>query len=142
MCALPASQQKLIFLTCSPGGGKTTATRKVVELLRAKNVSLAGFFTGEMRDSAGYRTGFTVTSVRTGKSVVFASVDYQTSARVSKYGVKVDLFESIALPEFECAASVFICDEVGKMETFSNSFVAAVRKLVHTPSGLLDLFRF
>ena len=46
-----------VLVTGPPGSGKTTVVRKVIDLLAG--VAMAGFYTEEIRRSAG-RTGFRV----------------------------------------------------------------------------------
>ena len=54
-----------IFLTGSPGVGKTTVLRKTVEELRRNNILVAGMITEEVKEH-GMRVGFKVTDILTG----------------------------------------------------------------------------
>ncbi|CAN1170267.1 Cancer-related nucleoside-triphosphatase homolog [Linum perenne] len=58
---------------------------------------------------------------------------------VGKYRVDIQSFESVALPELQVrkGTHLFIIDEVGKMELFSQSFFPAVLRLLQSNIPLL-----
>jgi len=123
------AQKREILLTGMPGIGKTTIIRKLAAALGAGNVR--GFFTEEVR-VAGRRRGFRVVTLD-GREGRLADVDFRSPHRVSKYGVDVAGFESLALPVLAGAerdpTAIFLIDEIGKMECFSDAFVRATREL-------------
>lgn len=92
---------------------------------------LAGFFTRELRDG-GQRVGFEICTF-SGRHGLLSHVKLSSGPRVGRYRVDVAGFEQLALGELARRppdAEVFLVDEIGKMECFSQRFVAAVELLV------------
>ncbi|XP_037540829.1 cancer-related nucleoside-triphosphatase [Nematolebias whitei] len=131
---------KHVFLTGPPGVGKTTLVQKACEALVLSGVTVEGFYTEEVREG-GRRVGFDVVTltgerghlsrVRDGAGV---SHHGRREYTVGQYVVDLPSFENLALPLFRHAGSadgsrkVFVIDEIGKMELFSQSFIRAVRQ--------------
>ncbi len=116
-----------VGLSGVPGVGKTTAVKRIIELLKDR-YKLGGFYTEEVRED-GRRVGFKVRDIMTGEEVVFAHVDFDTRYRVKNYKVDVERFESVGLKAVERAieeADIIIIDELGKMELLSEKFEKAV----------------
>ncbi len=124
-----------ILLAGSPGSGKTTVVRSVVELL--VGVRAAGFYTEEVRGRSG-RTGFRVVGLD-GSAGRLASVGGPGRPRVGRYVVHVSEFEAVALPQLEIrpGLELLVIDEIGKMECLSPAFVAAARRALVAPVPLL-----
>lgn len=125
-----------ILLTGPPGCGKTTAVRKIVDTLG--KAGIAGFYTEEMRE-AGTRKGFRWHRLD-GRTGILAHVDVKGPHRVSKYGVDVHGLEEHVLPILDPNAAdveLFVIDEIGKMECFSEKFVEAVRRLLQSDKLIL-----
>jgi nucleoside-triphosphatase len=119
---------KNILLTGTPGIGKTTAIQKIAAQLNAYHPS--GFYTEEIRED-GRRKGFRIITLD-GKQAVLSHVDITSRYRVGRYGVNLEGFEHTALPAMDVAlpAKLFIIDEIGKMECFSQRFIAHMQKLL------------
>lgn len=130
---------KHVFLTGPPGVGKTTLVQKACEALVSSGVTVEGFYTEEVR-AGGRRVGFDVVTV-TGERGNLSRVREMASSShgrreytVGQYVVDLPSFEGLALPLFRNVGSggtgkrVFIIDEIGKMELFSQSFIRAVRQ--------------
>jgi nucleoside-triphosphatase len=118
-----------ILLTGPPGVGKTTVMIRLAQ--RLEHRSVAGFYTEEMRES-GRRQGFQIVTF-SGKTGVLADKSLPSRARVGRYGVNVEAFERLAIPELARPADLVLIDEIGKMECFSPAFVTAVRDLLDGP---------
>ena len=127
MPAAADSRRRLILLTGRPGCGKTTVIRRVAELLPGR--ALAGFYTEEIR-VGGQRQGFAVRTF-SNTTGTLAHTRTRGPCRVGRYGVDVEAFERIVLPELARPAAVLLIDEIGKMECFSAAFVRAVRDLLN-----------
>lgn len=116
-----------VLLTGPPGCGKTTVARKVAGLLGDR---AAGFFTEEIRDAAGVRTGFRVESID-GRKGGLATRRAGPGPRVGPYVVDVTGFEEVAIPSLAGpGGKVLIIDEIGKMECFSEAFRSRVREIL------------
>jgi nucleoside-triphosphatase len=125
-----------ILLTGLPGCGKTTAIMKIIGSLNLGKV--AGFYTQEIRQD-NVRKGFCWTSLD-GATGILAHVDIKGPFRVGKYGVDVPGFEKSVVPILQVArtdAELFVIDEIGRMECFSEKFVVAVRRLLESDRAVL-----
>ena len=100
---------------------------KIVERLGCDKV--AGFYTEEIRKE-NKRKGFRWARLDGGTGTL-AHVGIRGSAKVGKYGVNVASFERQVVPILDVEqsdAELFVIDEIGKMECFSEKFVGAVRR--------------
>lgn len=123
-----ATQKKNIFLTGRPGGGKTTAVRRVLEMV---SIPMHGFYTREMRED-GTRVGFEIEDLE-GNQAVMAHVDFSGPPRVSKYGVDPDAVARIGVGALRRALeeeTPAVLDEVGKMELACEDFVRILPELL------------
>ncbi|XP_063047665.1 cancer-related nucleoside-triphosphatase isoform X2 [Engraulis encrasicolus] len=128
------------------GVGKTTLVQKVCDAMTSADVIFNGFYTEEVREG-GRRVGFDVVTV-TGERGHLSRVGNESGAtagrreyRVGQYVVDLPSFENLALPLFrqvsvstEGPRGVFVIDEIGKMELFSQSFIRAVRQTLDSSS--------
>uniref|UniRef100_UPI0037E7C634 cancer-related nucleoside-triphosphatase n=1 Tax=Semicossyphus pulcher TaxID=241346 RepID=UPI0037E7C634 len=137
---------KHVFLTGPPGVGKTTLVQKACEALVSSGVGVEGFYTEEVRQG-GRRVGFDVVTVtgERGQLSRIRDVSAPSHGRreytVGQYVVDLSSFENLALPLFRNVGSadgggrkVFVIDEIGKMELFSQSFIRAVRQTLESSS--------
>jgi nucleoside-triphosphatase len=116
------------LIEARPGAGKTTAVRRLAELLRERGVALAGFLTGEIREG-GHRVGFSIETL-SGERGTLAHVKWPGPPRVGRYGVALGDFERLALPALRIPADAVLIDELGKMELASVAFREAVAGLL------------
>ncbi|MHC4112142.1 MAG: nucleoside-triphosphatase [Planctomycetota bacterium] len=131
-----SSESAKILLTGLPRSGKTTAVMNIITNLHCEKV--AGFYTQEIR-RGGIRKGFRWQRLdgATGK---LAHIDIEGPFRVGKYGVDVAGFEKSVVPILDAEESdteLFVIDEIGKMECFSEKFVIAIRRLLKTDKSVL-----
>jgi nucleoside-triphosphatase THEP1 len=96
-----------LLLEGRPGSGKTTAAARLVELVRANDMSVTGFLTRELREG-GRRVGFTLETLD-GRSGVLAHVRVP-GPRVGRYGVALDDLERLAIPAMDADADVVVVD--------------------------------
>ncbi|GFS12554.1 cancer-related nucleoside-triphosphatase-like [Elysia marginata] len=124
---------------------------KIHQDLLNQGISCSGFITEEIRIN-GRRTGFDVVTL-TGKRGQLARVSdsdagmpstKQRDIKVGQYSVNLISFEQTALITLklppltsETSTQVYLIDEIGKMELYSQSFIQAVRKLMSQPNVTL-----
>lgn len=112
-----------VLLTGPPGCGKTTVVRKAARML---GDAARGFFTEEVRDAEGRRTGFRVVTLD-GMRGELASKGTARGPRVGPYAVNIEEFERVALPSMAGGDDrILVIDEIGKMECCSAAFVRKV----------------
>ena len=125
-----------ILLTGLPGCGKTTAIMKIVAELDC--TSATGFYTEEIREN-NTRRGFCWKRLD-GATGILAHVDIKSRFKVGKYGVDIAGFEKSVVPFLDAEridAKLFVIDEIGKMECFSEKFIAAARRLFASDKSVL-----
>ena len=131
-----SSKSAKILLTGLPGCGKTTAIMKIIDALDCEKV--AGFYTQEIRQN-NVRKGFSWKRLN-GADGILAHINIKGPWRVGKYGVDVAGFEESVVPILgveQTDVELFVIDEIGKMECFSEKFVAAVRRLFASEKSVL-----
>lgn len=125
-----------LLLTGKPGVGKTTLVERVLDQLGG-SLDLAGFTTTEVRGPDKQRQGFLIVTVG-GEQAELARVGYRSPVRVGRYGVNVEAFEQLALPELAHRdVDLIVIDEIGKMECTSNRFCRAVEDALQAPINVL-----
>ena len=125
-----------LLVTGKPGVGKTTLVERVLEHL-CSSLRLAGFITTEVRDPTGQRLGFDIVTVG-GEKGELARVGLQGRARIGRYGVNLEVFERLALPELaRREADLIVIDEIGQMECRSGRFRRAVEDALDAPVNIL-----
>jgi nucleoside-triphosphatase len=117
-----------LLLTGPPGCGKTTALRKVIDALRG--LPMTGFLTEEIVVE-GRRVGFQGRTLD-GRTFPLAHLDKRGEFRVGPYGVDLKGLEAVGVPALEPSSitRLVVLDEIGKMESFSPAFRAAVERLL------------
>ena len=113
----------MILLTALPRTGKSTAIKKIVNMLGKENCG--GFYTEEIREN-GERVGFRIRTLD-GKTGLLSHVDIDSEYRISRYGVDIDAFEGLCISELENAINddnvkYIVIDEIGPMQLFSERY--------------------
>ena len=129
------STGNILLITGKPGIGKTTVIKKVVNALSDRRIN--GFYTEEIRVH-NVRRGFALIPLE-GKPLVMAHVDSDSAYRVGKYGVDVNAIDAAVAMTLadERQADVFIVDEIGKMECFSDLFVQRMSFLLDSDNPVV-----
>jgi len=98
---------------------------------------MTGFYTEEMRKN-GRRIGFRGVTLD-GKSFELARAGIESEFRLGPYGVILKGLESIGLDALKPSSpeQLLVLDEVGKMESFSETFRQAVLNLLDLPNPVL-----
>lgn len=119
---------KNILVTGPPAVGKTTLILQLTEKL--SDLLVAGFYTKEIR-KGGQRVGFHISTLD-GHEKVLAHVAIKSIYRVSKYGIDINAMEKIVhyLKKSDLLPSVWIIDEIGKMESFSATFRLFIEEIM------------
>jgi nucleoside-triphosphatase len=130
-----AKRAHILLLTGSPGVGKTTLVRRIIERLPA--IRPRGFYTEELRER-GERRGFRAVTFD-GSKRIMAHVDLQRPHRVGKYVVDVAAIEEIARTSLSLDRRhrVYVIDEIGRMECLSRAFVDAVSLLLASEAVII-----
>ena len=113
----------MILLTAQPRTGKSTAIKKIVNMLGKDNCG--GFYTEEIRED-GERVGFRIRTLR-GKTGILSHVNIKSIYRISRYGVDLETFERLCILELESAikddkVKYIVIDEIGPMQLFSEKY--------------------
>jgi nucleoside-triphosphatase len=101
-------------------------------------VKVAGFYTEEIRQE-GVRKGFRWVRLDR-ESGILSHVDIRGPAKVGKYGVDIAGFEKNVVPVLDpgqAGVQLFVIDEIGRMECYSDKFVTAVRWLFKSDKSVL-----
>ncbi len=131
--------KKNIFITGRPGIGKTTMIKRLIKDLR---LDAGGFYTEEIREQ-GIRKGFRIRSI-SGEEGIFAHVNIEAPYRVSKYGIDIQILNTIGVKAIDDAIeknTVVIIDEIGRMEIFSPDFQKAVVRALDSKKPVLGVIQ-
>jgi len=125
-------KKRLLFITGSPGTGKTTVLLKTIEALKARGYGVGGMVSSEVR-ACGARVGFEISDLSSGRRGWLAHVNQKCGPRIGKYRVNLKDLDSIGADAIVKAVENFdiiAIDEIGPMELYSEKFKQAVKKAV------------
>src|SRR3989304_8207312 len=128
-----------VFLPGDPGCGKTTAMRKISEILAGKGIRAGGVISGEIRES-GIRMGFRLEDLMTHEQGILAHIDQKDGPRAGKYRVNLPDIQRVGVAAIRRAiedAVVILVDELGPMELHSMPFILAVEMALGSPRHFL-----
>ena len=133
---------KNIFITGSPGSGKTTLFNEIVNDIKKfkPNLIIYGFITKEIREK-GDRVGFSIENFKKEKGIL-AHIDFKNVPTVGKYGVNLKDFENIGIRTLIESLSnnkidLVAIDEIGRMEMYHPDFLKIVNKIINSSKALI-----
>ena len=127
-------KKRLLFITGSPGSGKTSVLLRAIEALKARGHSVGGMISREVR-TCGTRVGFEVLDLSNGRRGWLAHVNQKQGPRVGRYCVNLEDLDNIGARAIVKAVEnfdVIAIDEIGPMELHSGRFKEAVKRAVES----------
>lgn len=127
-------KKRLLFITGSPGTGKTSVLLKIIEVLKAGDYRVGGMVSREVR-KCGARVGFEILDLSSSRKGWLAHVNQKYGPRIGKYRVNLEDLDSIGAEAVANAvknADVVTIDEIGPMELYSERFKEAVKRAVES----------
>ncbi len=127
-------KKRLLFITGSPGTGKTSVLLKIIEVLKARDYSVGGMVSREVR-TRGARVGFEILDLSNSRRGWLAHVNQKHGPRIGKYRVNLEDLNSIGAEAIANAvknADVVAIDEIGPMELYSERFKKAVKRAIES----------
>lgn len=132
---------KNILITGRPRVGKTTLIKHCAGILGER---AGGFYTEEIRgEGVRGRRGFRLDTMD-GKTGILAEVDVASSYRVGRYGVHLDVMDTLASAAIQAAIDEkdwILIDEIGKMEEGSRRFKKVLIEALDSPKRVLATIR-
>lgn len=135
---------RCIFLTGSPGIGKTSVLLRVVKALKIRGYNVGGMISQEVRTGAT-RIGFRLIDLKTGREGWLAHVHQKTGPSVGKYRVNLRDLRMIGVNAILSAirhADVIIIDEIGPMELYSSDFIDAVIQAMQSEKIIIGIIHY
>lgn len=118
---------RFILLTALPKTGKSTAINKIAGAIGTDECH--GFITKEVSEN-NERTGFEINTL-SGVKATLSSIYYKSDIMVGKYGVNLEAFESVCLPELNHSNGIIFIDEIGPMQLHSQRFKNRLMELLN-----------
>ena len=124
-----------ILIIGSPRIGKTTLVKRLLKDLTP--LVVRGFYKESIIEN-NILKGYSIITLDL-KWQILAHIDIEGPDRIEDIGVNVDGFEQLVLPHLSLftGTELFIIDEIGKMECFSQLFITRVRSLLDSPTPVL-----
>jgi nucleoside-triphosphatase len=125
-------KKRLLFISGSPGIGKTTVLLRTVEALKTWGYRVGGMISREVREG-GTRVGFEILDLANNKTGWLAHINQKVGPQVGKYRVNLEDLNRVGVYAILYAVEnldVIAIDEIGPMELYSEKFKEAVEKAV------------
>ena len=129
---------KNIFITGTPGVGKTTLLKKLAHDLSM--LVIKGFYKEKIVEDDSTR-GFRVVSFDYQEQIL-AHLFIEGPNKIDGFGVNIDGFEKFILPQLKNLDMVdlFIFDEIGKMECMSEPFCKGFQKILDIDTPIIATY--
>jgi nucleoside-triphosphatase len=135
---------RCIFLTGSPGIGKTSVLLRVVKALKDRGCNVGGMISQEAR-TGSTRIGFRLIDLGTGREGWLAHIHQKTGPSIGKYRVNLRDLRTIGVNAILSAlrnADVIIIDEIGPMELYSSDFIDAVTRAMKSTKIIIGIIHY
>jgi nucleoside-triphosphatase len=121
---------KNVFITGPPGIGKTAVIRRLLKDLTP--LIVRGFFKEEIIENNVCK-GFRIVTLDF-QDQILGHVFIEGPHRVSGFGINVEGFENLVLPQLTISKEVdlFVLDAIGPMECISQKFCEQVKKIMNS----------
>ena len=121
---------KNVFITGPLGVGKTTIIKHLIKDL--KPLIIRGFYKERIIDNQICK-GFRIITLDF-REQVLAHIHFEGPDRIGEYGINIEGFENLVLPELETIDNVelFIIDEISDMECLSKKFCKKVLQILES----------
>ncbi len=125
---------KSIFLTGSPGVGKTSVVLNITRSIKKLGFKVGGMVSRDVRIQ-GVRVGFEVEDLRTGSKGWLAHKNLFKGPMIGKYFVNLNDLDNVGVGAIRNALvnpdiDLIVIDEIGPMELLSKNFVEAVLSVI------------
>ena len=130
------------LLTGQPQTGKTTVINKTIENINEEfnkdnnkhtALEIRGFLTDEkVNKKNGQRIGFDLRTIPDNKSMTFANKTIKTKFKTGKYFVDPSVLDTFGVDSISNSNnSVYIIDEIGRMEMHSEKFQQRIKDMLN-----------
>jgi len=129
-----------LLLTGVSGVGKSTLLHKISQHLSDKTIR--GTYSQVIYKN-NQRLGWHLENY-SGDSGLLAHVDIQSDHNMGKYGVDMDLFHRITLPQMKLDKQVYVylIDEIGIIAPWSSQFIDAMNALLNSDQRVVAIVRY
>ncbi len=133
---------KVIILTGEKGAGKTTLLRRVIENIKAQNVSVGGILSPRVIEN-NVTIGYDVVDIRSNNREPFLRIsDNQNLETIGRYRILpegLEMGSEVLLSENNLLNKVVVIDEVGALELHSHGWAGNLNELMRVSNCRLLL---